>query len=307
MQSPAISDDGTPAFSQPRRVAIQRNPKSGTGRSRHQLHELLHELRRLGFQPRLFKHRDKLDRWMAVPEHRTGLAGLVSAGGDGTVADLFNRFPGVPLAILPLGTENLLARFLGIPRSGRAVAQLIAAGGKRRLDLCRLRERRFAVVASAGFDADVVHRTHRIRCGNISRLSYLQPILESLRRYTYPELRIRTDGADAPITGRLALVINIPAYALRLPVAAAAREDDGLCDLRVFRRGSAFQMLRYLYKVARGSHERLSDVSVAQSRRFTIESDVPVPVQVDGDPAGWTPAEIEVLPGELEVFAPPPV
>ena len=73
----------------------------------------------------------RLDR----PGGRDGLRGLVAAGGDGTVADLVNRFPDVPLAILPLGTENLLARHVGIACDGRLVAEMIARGETRRIDL----------------------------------------------------------------------------------------------------------------------------------------------------------------------------
>jgi len=233
------------------------------------------------------------------------LACIVAAGGDGTVADVFNRHPGIPVAILPLGTENLLARYLRIPASGRAVAQLIARGDVRRLDLCQLGVRRFALMASAGFDADVIQRLHDSRHGHISRFSYLQPILESVRKYEYPEIRLTVDGEPAPAIARMEVVVNVPIYALGLSVARCARADDGTLDLRLFRRGSAFQMVRYLCNLAVGNHERLWDVESLTGRRVRIESDVPVPVQVDGDPAGWTPAEICVLPGALEVIAPP--
>jgi diacylglycerol kinase family enzyme len=251
----------------------------------------------------MFKSRERLEAWIREGERE--LACIVAAGGDGTVADVFNRHPGIPIAILPLGTENLLARYLGIPASGREVAQLIARGDVRRLDLCQLGVRRFALMASAGFDADVIGRLHGSRRGHISRFSYVQPILESVRRYEYPEIRLTVDGAPAPAIARMAVIVNVPIYALGLSVARCARADDGTLDLRLFRRGSAFQMVRYLCNLAVGTHERLWDVDSLTGRRVRIESDVPVPVQVDGDPAGWTPAEICVLPGALTVIAPP--
>ena len=232
------------------------------------------------------------------------VACIVAAGGDGTVADVVNRHPGVRIALLPLGTENLLARFLGVPRSGQAVARMIAAGHVRVLDLCQLGERRFVLMASVGFDADVIQRLHESRLGNISRLSYVQPILESVRKYTYPEIRLWVDDAPNPKLARMAVITNVPIYALGLSVARCAQGDDGVLDLRLFLRGSAFQMLRYLCNLALGRHEKLWDVESLPGRRFRIESDVPVPIQVDGDSAGWTPAEICVLPGALEVLAP---
>jgi YegS/Rv2252/BmrU family lipid kinase len=285
-------------------VAIQRNPRSGTGKGRDWLLDLVRELKRLGFRPRMFKNRQRMDAWLADPAVRENLACIVAAGGDGTVADVFNRHPGVRLAILPLGTENLLARFFGIPASGTKVARVIATGRVRVLDLCRLGDRRFVLMASAGFDADVISRLHHTRHGNISRLSYVQPILESVRKYEYPEIRLYVDGSPTPATARLAVIVNVPIYALGLSVARSAQGDDGMLDLRLFRQGSAFQMVRYLCNLALGIHEGLPDVESLTCHRVRIDSDVPVPIQLDGDAAGFTPAEISVLPGALEVIVP---
>jgi diacylglycerol kinase family enzyme len=233
---------------------------------------------------------------------------LVAAGGDGTVGDLVNRFPDVPLAILPLGTENLLARHLGIPCDGRFVAELIARRSTRQIDVGLLNGRRFTLMVSAGFDADVVHRVHARRQGNIRKSNYIQPILETLRSYRYPEMRVTVDAqgppAERPLAGRLVVVANLPEYALGLPIAAGAAGDDGLLDLRLFQRPSGFQMFRYLYKVARRQHEELPDVRVSRVRTVRIDSDLPVPIQCDGDPGGWTPAEISILPGGLTVLVP---
>src|SRR5262249_48722404 len=136
------------------------------------------------------------------PDGREGLVCLVAAGGDGTVGDLINRFPGVPLTILPLGTENLLARHLGIPCNGRFVAELIAEGITRVIDLGLLNGRRFTRMVPAAFDAELVHRVHATRRGNIRKANYIQPFFDTLRTYRYPKLRVTVDGEDPPRTGR---------------------------------------------------------------------------------------------------------
>jgi YegS/Rv2252/BmrU family lipid kinase len=285
-------------------VAIQRNPKSGSGAGRHQLGELARELKHLGFRPKLFKSRERLAAWMTDAGAGRHVECIVAAGGDGTVGDILNRYSGVRIALLPLGTENLLARYLGIRQSGKEVAQMIAAGQVRVLDLCRLGDRRFVLMASVGFDADVIQRLHNSRRGNISRLSYVQPILESVRKYEYPEIRVWVDDEKSPKIARLAVITNVPIYALGMSVARCAQGDDAVLDLRLFQRGSAFQMVRYLCNLALGTHEELPDVVSVRGRHIRIESDVPVPIQVDGDSAGWTPAEICILPKALEVVVP---
>ena len=285
-------------------VAIQRNPVSGSGRRRGVLMDLIAHLRNHGFVPRLYSRRERLTQRLADPGWREKLVSIVAAGGDGTVGDVINRYPDLPVAILPLGTENLLARYLRIPKSGQAVADMIAGQHTRRFDLGVIGERRFSLMASFGFDADVVHRAHARRAGHITRFSYVQPICQSLRKYTYPEMRVHIDGSTTPVQARLVVVANLPVYALRLPVAASAAEDNGLLDLRLFRRGSTFQMMRYFYKVALGKHEGLEDVQIVQAKRIRVDSDEPVAIQVDGDPAGRTPAEVYVLPQALELFVP---
>jgi YegS/Rv2252/BmrU family lipid kinase len=285
-------------------VAIQRNPHSGSGTRRRELQELIAGLRGHGLRPRLFSRRELFDRRLLEPRARDGLVCVVAAGGDGTICDVLNRMPGVPVAILPLGTENLMAKYLGITPSGRLVADMIAAGKTRRFDLCQVGSRRCFLMASFGFDADVIHRVHTSRRGNITKLTYFQPISQSLRKYGHPPMRLYFDGATSPIIARMAVVANLPLYAFGLRVVADACGDDGFLDVRMFQPESAFQMFRYLYKVVRGVHEALDDVTCVRAQRVRIESDVPVPVQADGDPAGWTPIEISVLPSAFECFVP---
>jgi len=285
-------------------VAIQRNPTSGSGRKRAVLFELIRGIKAHGLRCRLFSKRDRLDELLHDPQRRAELICVVAAGGDGTVDDVINRFPGVPVAVCPLGTENLFAKHLGVPVCGRFVAEMIAAGKTVRFDLCTLHEQRFLIMASFGFDADVVHRTHARRSGHIRKLSYVRPILESLWRYHYPPLRIYPDDAEQPLTGALAVVSNLPRYALRLPIAENAVANDGLLDVRIFERPNRFHMLRYSWRVWWGRHESLSDVRSLRAKSLRIEADMPIPVQADGDPAGFTPAEIRVLPGALTAFIP---
>lgn len=293
-------------------VAIQRNPTSGSGPKAEVLKDLIRRLKEHGLRPRLFSRRERLAQSLADPQRREQLSCLVAAGGDGTVDDVVNRFPGVPMTVCPLGTENLFAKYLGIPRSGRFVADTIAAGKMRRLDLCTLQSptttgtQRFLIMAGIGFDAEVVRRTHARRRGHIRKHSYVIPILQSFFRYGYPPLRLFVDGSESPLTGALAVVSNLPMYALQLPFARSADASDGLLDVRLFERPSRRSLLRYAWNVWRGRHESLPDVRSIRAKSLRVEADVAVPVQVDGDPAGTTPVEIGVLPAALTVLAPPP-
>lgn len=285
-------------------VAIQRNPTSGTGRNRVEIVNLVRRLRQHGLLPRVYSQRERLDAKLDDPLARETLHCIVAAGGDGTVCDVANRFPGVSIATLPLGTENLLSKYLQIPRSGAFVGDMVAAKQTKQIDMGELNGRRFILMASFGFDADVVHRTHARRTGHISKLNYLQPIAKSLRKYQYPEITLHADGTDITLAGRMAVVVNIPAYALGLRFVESSEPDDGKFDVCVFERGSAFQMIRYFYKVAKGRHLQMDDVKTFRAAEVSVTSDTPVPAQVDGDPAGWTPCQLKVSPRTLEIIVP---
>lgn len=285
-------------------VAIQRNPTSGSGGAKRELLSLVHHLFQHDLRPRIFTRRERLAAALADPRRRASLICIVAAGGDGTFRDIVNRYPGIRVAVLPMGTENLVAKYFKIPRNGRLVADLIVAKKFATFDLGRFGDRKFAVMATAGFDADIMHRAHAKRRGHINRWSYLQPIWDSLRKYHYPQIRVYLDDAAGCEVCRQAVLVNFPSYALGINMARTARGDDGLFDVRTFANGSALQMWKYFICMKLGVHDSLSDVRAWSASRVRWESDVPVPIQVDGDPAGFTPAEFEILPNAVEIVIP---
>ncbi|MFG0335348.1 MAG: diacylglycerol/lipid kinase family protein, partial [Maioricimonas sp. JB049] len=97
---------------------------------------------------------------------------------------------------------------------------------------------------------------------------------------------------------------NLPMYALGLRVVPTARPDDGLLDVRVFQRGTALQVMRYFALLQTAAHEYVADVVHLQARKIRIEADEPVPMQIDGDPAGRTPAEVTVDSAAAQLFVP---
>jgi len=230
---------------------------------------------------------------------------VVAAGGDGTLLEVVNRAPCLPATVLPLGNENLVARHAGIVRSGRALADAIAVGNVRRLDLARANGRLFCLMASVGLDADVVHRVHRRRRGHVNRLSYALPLMQAIRNYHFPTVEVHVDETGERLRGATVFVFNLPEYALRLPIAAKGSADDGLLDLCVFERPGVLELLRYLAAVVTRKHFYLPDFQHRRVRRVQLSAEVAAPIQTDGDPAGCLPGTIEVVPAALPLVVPP--
>jgi diacylglycerol kinase family enzyme len=286
----------------PTRVAILANPRAGPKRRRRFVESFARRLLSLGLAPVVYWHRRELSE--AVASGGEGLRCVVAAGGDGTLLEVVNRAPGVPVALLPLGTENLVARYCGVTRSPGALAEIIAAGRPRQIDVARANERSFCLMASAGFDAAVVHRVHRRRRGHITRLSYALPIVQSLQDYRSPPIDVEVSDTGEQLRGSLVFVFNVPRYGLGLPIAAGALPDDGLLDVYVFERPGVVALARYALAVVRGRHLELPDVHHRRAKGFRLSSADPVPLQTDGDPAGWLPATVDMLPQKLTVLVP---
>jgi diacylglycerol kinase (ATP) len=299
-----------------RRVLIAVNRSAGAGARHDAADHLTRELASRGFEAAIVDSLDQLSIQAAELLERGHLRAVVAVGGDGTAAEIVNRTPqGTPVAIYPTGTENLLAKYLGIGKNAAEIAQMIADGRTAWLDAGRAGDRIFLLMASAGFDADVVHRLHTGRSGNIRHWSYLKPIWQALRSYRYPKLRVRCapaleDSSPAetpwsePICCRWAFVFNLPKYGFGLKFAPAASGADGEFDVCTFRRGGLFHGLGYLSSIVLGFHRRLAGCEYVKCSRVRIESDEPVHFELDGDPGGTLPVELEVVPRRLRLFVP---
>jgi diacylglycerol kinase (ATP) len=286
-------------------VVILANPRAGAGSSRAHVEELVAGLRERTLEPLVCWDREEFSAAVRREADRE-LRCVVSAGGDGTLVETLNRAPGQPVALLPVGTENLVARFLKIERSGQKLAQIIAAGAYRRLDLARAQaaaaSRVFCLMAGAGFDADVVHRLHRRRHGHIDKASYVWPIIEALRRYPYPMMEVEDLDSGECFRGAQVFVFNLPQYAAGLPLAPEARGNDGRLDLCVFERPGIANLFRYVTSVLRGRRDKIRDFHHRFVRRVRLTAGQTVRLQTDGDPAGSLPVTIDVIPAALTLL-----
>jgi diacylglycerol kinase family enzyme len=285
-----------------REVLVLANPKAGPHGGRQHVLALLHALRERGLHSALCAGREELSA--LVRERADALRCVVAAGGDGTLNEVLNRAPGVPVAILPLGNENLVARYFRLSRSAERLADAIAGGRVRRLDLARAHGRLFSLMAGVGFDARVVHDVHQSRRGHINKLTYALPLLRALASYPFPAVEVSVEETGERLEGAMAFLFNLPVYGLGLPIAPQARADDGLLDLVVFERPGRMALLRYLVALLGGGVGRLSDIKRRRVKCVRLASSLPVPLQTDGDPAGGLPTTIEVVPGALPLLAP---
>lgn len=248
-------------------------------------------------------------------------ARLIVAGGDGTLNEVVNGLVAAKetgtqlpeLAILPLGTGVDFARGLGIRTIGDTIAAL-QRGESRGIDLgiARFRDsggiaraRAFINVADCGLGPHASEQIGRVD-RRFGRGAYLYGALRAIAAYTAVATRITVDDRivyDAPC-GLLAIG-NGRFFGGGMQIAPKARTDDGLLDLVVLgatdRRVLVGDLLPRVY---RGTHLRHPAVHLARGTAIIVEADPPLPLELDGEIVGTTPATFTLRSGYLTVLIP---
>ncbi|GGQ53247.1 diacylglycerol kinase family protein [Streptomyces asoensis] len=260
---------------------------------------------------------------------RDGAGLVVVCGGDGTLRAAADALAGsgVPLALVPCGTGNLLARNLGLPLSPTAALDAALRGTPHRIDLGRvegddLPGTHFAAMSGAGLDAAIMEHTDDRAKSVLGWPAYVLAGVGTLRT---PRMRVtvRLDDATAlHRTARMVLVGNVGTVQGGTTLLPAARPDDGLLDLLILDPRGVGGWIRALTTLLRGGAKAprptAVDTVTAQDgdrsgvpvefftfRRAELAFDAPQSRELDGDPV--TPGRrltAEVRPGALTVLLP---
>lgn len=240
-------------------------------------------------------------------EHAAGARMVIAVGGDGTVAEVASEVveAGVPLAILPGGSTNIIARELGIPTDIRAGAALVCGPHRhKRIDVGWSDRRVFIHMAGTGFDSRLFARSSSALKRRIGWLAYLPAAARSLLdRPAF--VTVTVDGSELATRSPLVLVANGRSVAHpRMTIASGISKSDGVFDVFVVTATSPFALARVLGRLAMRQLDRSTYVTRLQGREVMIDADPAMPVEFDGDVDGTTPVTLEVMKGALEVVVP---
>lgn len=215
---------------------------------------------------------------------------VCAAGGDGTVTACAEGLAGsgVPLAVLPAGTGNLLARNLSVPVDLDG-ALAVAVGGKDvPLDLGVVDEHRFAVMAGMGIDAAVMRDAPEGLKRRLGWPAYLVAGVRHLRGRRFP-VTLTLDGGE-PLRReiRSVLVGNVGVLQGGVPLLPEARPDDGLLDVVLVSPRGLLGWVGVVARVLRRRGLRGEDapdprLERHRARHVEVVADTPHPRQIDGD------------------------
>jgi diacylglycerol kinase (ATP) len=234
---------------------------------------------------------------------------IAVAGGDGTINEAVNGIvhSGLPLAILPLGTANVLANELALPRDLEALAKIatfaparaiypgeILSGGQNEAW-------RFLLMAGIGFDAEVVAHLDLGLKRKLGKGAYAIESLRQLGRHQRRLFAAKLDGKD--IAPASLVIARAHFYGGRFVLAPKARLDDAKLHAVTFPGASRLAALRYMAAVVTGTLQRQCDVKVETAQSIEIAGPAGTPVQVDGDIRMQLPIRIALASTPLAIIA----
>lgn len=235
---------------------------------------------------------------------------LIVAGGDGTINQVVNGIgdSGIPLGIIPLGTGNVLAHDLGIPRNNIVEAlRIIGQERIHQVDLGVVGGRRFLLMAGLGLDAEVVGAVSLKVKDVLGTMAYAPAALEQLIKYAPTRFRLVFDNGSEYTTEAFGVIVaNCGSYAYNFRIAPEAVFDDGLLDVIVLESspGRKFKLLGQALEAV--FQQRVSDPNTTyfKTSGVRIESAPPVKMQIDGDVSGASGVDIRILPRALKLIVP---
>jgi len=289
------------------RVLVIYNPAAGQWRKRR-LQTTLAALKGLGCTVHLFatqKAGDAQTRAATLTADDCDV--VVAAGGDGTINEVANGLanapgPVPPLAIIPLGTANVLAQEIGLRGNPRAVARAIAGRARMTVHLGEANGRYFVMMAGVGFDAHVVANVDLALKRRTGKIAYVVETLVQGLRYGFPRCRVTVDGQAHDACS--VVVCNGKHYGGHFVAAPKASLAEPAFEVCLLEKGGYRHVIRYGAALVMGRLSSLPDVKILTGSTLKIEGEAGLPVQGDGDIIAALPVEIRVAERTLELVVP---
>jgi diacylglycerol kinase (ATP) len=246
-------------------------------------------------------------RELAAAAVARGAALVMAWGGDGTVNEVASAlaFRDCPLAIVPSGSGNGLARDLGVPLEPSAAIAAAVDGSERIIDAGELDGHLFFNVAGIGFDARVAHQFAETGLVRRGLWRYVEITLRELFSFEGGDHTIVADGTIVRSRAFLIAFANARQYGHGALIAPHARLDDGKLDVVVIGYRSPLAVLMQAPRLFTGNVNRVPDVTTLQAAEIGISSAGRVLYHVDGEPfVGSAELSVRVRRNALRVRVP---
>ncbi len=228
---------------------------------------------------------------------------VVAVGGDGTINEIGSALAGtnIPLGIIPEGSGNGLALYLGIPMNEAAAIRRINKFEHVEVDCGIINSRKFFNIAGMGFDASVSESfaNEKIR----GPLGYLKSIINVLSNYKPKVYQLLIDGKVYERQAFMISVANSPQYGNNAYIAPQASINDGILDVCIVHKFPLYILPKMVFHLFNRSTDQSEYVEIIPGRNIQISTEDNNVVHVDGEPLNMAnELEISIQPKSLKVI-----
>jgi diacylglycerol kinase (ATP) len=286
------------------RILIIHNPTSG--RRRGSLRHVIARLEEMGCRVTVHQTTCAGDaQAVASRTTRDQYDRIVVAGGDGTVNEVLNGLtPDTPpVALIPLGTANVLAAEIGLGSQPDEIARTIVLGEARPVSLGDVNGRKFVLMTGVGFDAIVVATVSSRLKRVLGKGAYVLASFSQFLRGRLPHFEVHVDGVRYEAASMV--IANARFYGGRFVCAPEARMDSDVLHVCLFERRGRLFVAIYALALLLGVLHRMPGYRILSAREIEIRQPAGAAIQSDGDFIGLTPAQVTVMPRAAWLVFPP--
>jgi diacylglycerol kinase (ATP) len=230
------------------------------------------------------------------------------------VANGIAELGGVEIAVIARGTGWDFARSLGLPRNTDRAIDVALSGKTRTIDLGRATYRLwaggegqsfFANVGSAGMSGAIAQRANDSSKALGGKVSYVWATFAVFARWSSNEIEVSVDGETRRARMHDVIVANGPFVGGGMKICPEAEPDDGIFDVLLIGDLTKRDLVLTMPKIFRGTHLPHPKAELLRGSHVTVDAADPLPIELDGEQPGTTPARFEIVPQALRVRVPP--
>lgn len=282
------------------------NPYSGENTIIGDIDRVIMSHQKKGYTVVPFRISYDCDISKAFEDIAEGYSYVLIAGGDGTVDTVVNQMKirniDLPIAILPTGTANDFAKFIGMPADVEEACEQILKSKVKKLDVGRINDKYFVNVASTGLFTDVSQKTDVNMKNTIGKLAYYVKGIEQLPNFR--SLKIKVTSNEVEFDGEMYLMLIFNGKtAGNFKLAYKAEVDDGLLDVIIIKAMAIKDIVALFIKMLRGEHlEGQHGLVYFKTDKLEIECHEDIVTDIDGEKGPDFPLTVECVKDGIRVL-----
>lgn len=281
------------------------NPYSGEGAILKEIDKIIDMHQKKGYTIIPYRIERGVDIKEAFKDIDESYKYILIAGGDGTIDSVVNAMKQegieLPIGILPVGTANDFARFLGMTNNIDNDIEKILNSQPMKIDIGHVNDKYFVNVLSTGLFTDVSQKTDTNLKNTLGKLAYYIKGIEQLPKFRSLDVKITANGKIYDTPMYLILVFN-GQTAGGFKIALDAKVDDGLLDVFILKSCHIAEFIHVFLKFMMGEHMDDPRVEYVKTKELLIESTEGIVTDIDGEKGPDFPLRVSCIKGGIEVL-----